>query len=72
MSAEWVKLTPQGKPNETVYINLGRASSIWSFEGGSEIWFRADSGEEGYARVIESPDEIMARRREGKKSHERP
>ncbi|QGM46586.1 hypothetical protein [Methylocystis heyeri] len=64
MSSEWVKLTPQGKPNQIVYVNLNRASSIWSFEGGAEIWFRADSGDEGYARVRETPDEIIAKRKE--------
>jgi hypothetical protein len=60
MSSEWVLLTPQGKPDQIVYVNLSRASSIWSFEGGSEIWFRADAGEEGYARVKETPEEIIA------------
>jgi hypothetical protein len=67
MSSEWVKLTPQGKPDQIVYVNLNRASSIWSFEEGSEIWFRADSGEEGYARVKETPDAVIAKRKEARK-----
>lgn len=71
MCADWVKLTPQGKPEEAVYVNLSRSTSIWSFEGGSEIWFRAGTGEDGYARVIETPDQIIAKLKEARRNADR-
>jgi hypothetical protein len=48
-TSAWVKLTPQGKPSESVYVNLAKASSVWSLEDGSEIWFLAGVAENGVA-----------------------
>jgi hypothetical protein len=69
MASEWVKLTPQGKPEETVYVNLSKASSVWSLEKGSEIWFLAGVGENGLVRVNESPDTVLAKLQEAKNAH---
>lgn len=64
VASEWVKLTPQGKPKETVYVNLSKASSVWSLEQGSEIWFIAGVGDNGLVRVSESPDTVLAKLKE--------
>jgi hypothetical protein len=66
MVSGWVRLTPQGRPHETVYVNLAKASSVWSLEQGSEIWFLPSGREGGAVRVNESPDAIMAKLREPK------
>lgn len=69
MASEWVKLTPQGKPGETVYVNLSKASSVWSVEDGSEIWFLAGVGENGLVRVNESPDMVLSKLKEGESAN---
>ena len=66
MDSGWMRLTPQGRPQETVYVDLAKASSVWSLEQGSEIWFPASGCEGGVVRVNEPPDVVMAKLREAK------
>lgn len=66
MASQWVKLTPQGRPKEAVYVNLAKASSVWSLEEGSEIWLLAGVGENGLIRVNESPDTVLAKLKKAK------
>lgn len=68
MTPQWIKLTPQGKPTETVYVNLAKASSVWSLEQGSEIWLLPGGGENGMVRVEEAPDAVIAKFSETRKA----
>lgn len=69
MVSDWVKLTPQGRPQETVYVNLAKATAVWSLEQGSEIWFLGGVDTERTVRVEEAPDMILAKLKEAKGAH---
>jgi hypothetical protein len=62
MASEWLKLTPaDGRRGDSVYVNLANATSIWSHNQGSQIWFFADEAF-GKFDVKETPEHIVAMR----------
>ena len=69
MADEWVELTPAAASREIGYkdgpiqVNLSNATSIWSHENGSEIWFFATGDNARRFYVTETPKEILAKRR---------
>jgi hypothetical protein len=67
MASEWLTLTGAAS-KKSIYVNMANASSLIPNGTGSDILFQCDPGKEGKIQVAESPNVILTRLSEIKRS----